>query len=217
MLSSFIMPRPPRVFYKGAYYHVFNRGVNKQPIVLDDHDRLTFMQLLGESVKICRLRLFAYCLMDNHFHLFLQTPEANLHEAMWFLQSNHARHMNLKHDRIGAFFQDRYKHRLVDTDAYALTLTRYIHHNPQDLGLDFRNYPWSSYPCYAGLLPKWPWLDTAWILNQFGSTPEKQMEAFKRFHNADASPYEKKIFDRIKIPLASREWLTRLQKGPAPF
>ena len=181
------MPRARRILFEGAFYHVFNRGVEKRVIFLDDRDRKVFLRSLGQTVSQMRLRLFAYCLMENHFHLFLQTPEGNLDEAMRHMQGSYARYFNNRYDRVGSLFQDRYRSRLVEEDTYSLSLCRYIHKNPLEAALVNRleDYPWSSYPNYLGNLPEWKWLETQWILNQFHPDKAVARILFRQYHAMD--------------------------------
>lgn len=224
------MPRAPRLQFAGAYYHVYNRGVAKQGIVQDDRDRKTFLQLLGEAVRDFELRLFAYCLMGNHFHLFLKTEKANLDQAMQSLEGQYAHFVNLRYDRVGPLFQGRYKSRLVDKEAYGLLLVRYIHQNPIEAGLVQRpeDYPWSSYPCYVGKLPKWNWLDTHWVLGLFHEDRQKSLASFIEFHQQKPLPAQEKLFAKFRGALGSKEFrraalaeTTKLvsspQKGSDPF
>src|SRR3989338_17101 len=180
------MPRPPRVRAAGAYYHVFNRGVERRPIVEDDWDRKMFLRVLGRAIHQYGTRLFAYCLLDNHYHLFLQTPEANLDLVMRDFQGQYVQYFNLIHDRVGPLFQGRYQSPLVQVDAYALQVTRYIHRNPVEAGLitatALQEYRWSSYPSYTGHLPRWPWLDTEWILSQFHQDAGQALKLFVASH-----------------------------------
>lgn len=203
------MPRPPRLQFPGAFYHIYNRGVAKQPIGFDERDRRTFMQLLGAAVRKFELRLFAYCLMENHFHLYLQTPLANLNQAMQHLQGQYAHYVNLRYERVGSLFQDRYKSSLVETDAYSLPLVRYIHWNPREAGLvsQLEDYDWSSYPCYVGRLSKWDWLETDWVLRQFDEDSVKALELFRQFH--EEKPMQKEIQAKGVRPL--------FRKGSDPF
>ncbi len=178
------MARPRRIQFEGAYYHIFNRGVEKRSIVADEKDRRTFLAFLGETVPEFQLRLFAYCLMENHYHLFLQTQKANLQKAIQSLQSRYAQYVNFRYDRVGPLFQGRYNSRLVNADQYALVLTRYIHRNPLEAGLvqKLDDYLWSSYLSYSGKLPVWNWLDASWLLQQFGSETDRAQQNFIQFH-----------------------------------
>lgn len=187
-----IMPRPPRLQAPGAYYHVFNRGVERRAIVEDDRDRKMCLRLLGRTLQQHGARLFAYCLLDNHYHLFLQTSEANLAHVMRDFQGPYAQYFNLTYDRVGPLFQGRYQSPHVDADSYALQVTRYIHRNPIEAGLvtakTLENYRWSSYPSYTGRLPRWPWLDTQWVLSQFHHEPAHALERFVTFHQVPGGP-----------------------------
>ncbi len=206
MIKYRTMPRPPRLLFKNAFYHIYNRGVNKAPIVADERDRRTFIHLLGENILKYQLRVFAYCLMDNHFHLFLQTPQGNLDQFMWDFQRNYAHFFNSRHNRIGTFFQNRYKSRLVNDESYALTLTRYIHQNPAEAGMisDLGNYSWSSYPCYAGQLPHWNWLDIDWLLNQLHQTRSHAIEEFIKWHAKPLTDKEKNSIEKSRVILRSK-------------
>ncbi len=186
------MPRPPRIRAPGAYYHVFNRGVECRPIVDDDRDRRMLLRFLGRALQQHGARLFAYCLMDNHYHLFLQTADANLDLVMRDFQGRYVQYFNLAHDRVGPLFQGRYQSPLVQVDAYALQVTRYIHRNPVEAGLitaaALQEYRWSSYPSYTGRLPRWPWLDTEWILTQFHQDVAQALKLFVAFHQVPGGP-----------------------------
>ncbi len=186
------MARPKRIQFEGAFYHVYNRGVEKRPIFIDEKDRRTFLGFLGKAVPAFQLRLFAYCLMENHYHLFLQTPRANLQQTMKALQGQYAQYVNFRYNRVGPLFQGRYSSRLVNVEQYALGLARYIHRNPLDAGLvqHLEDYPWSSYCSYSGKFPTWGWLDTGWLLGQFGRDPDRARQDFLRFHERSPSASE---------------------------
>ena len=181
------MPRKPRVLYPNALYHVFNRGVEKRPIFLDDRDRKTFLKVLGGAIEEFHFTLFAYCLMSNHYHLFLRTLLANLDKGMQSFQSQYAHYLNLRYTRVGPLFQGRYQSRLVESDSYIPALTRYIHRNPLEASLVSRleDYAWSSYPSYLGISPKWNWLETDWVLCQFHEQRLNARRLFQEFHEKD--------------------------------
>jgi len=198
------MPRALRILFSGAYYHVYNRGVEKRSIFLNNRDYKTFLQLLGETVTASQLNLFAYCLMGNHFHLFLQTTLPNLDSAMQNLQGQYAHSFNTRRQRVGSLFQDRYKSRLVNEDQYALALVRYIHQNPlkAKLTTEPENYPWSSYPSYVGKHPKWKWLNTSWILSQFHSDSRKARRLFEEFERMKPPIFEQEKIENLRCRLA---------------
>ena len=124
------MTRAWRIEYEGALYHVFSRGNEKQNIVIDDDDRELFLATAGEMVERFAIDLFAYVLMDNHYHLLLETPSGNLSQIMRHINGAYTTYFNAKRARAGHLFQGRYKSILVDIDEYAQELSRYIHLNP---------------------------------------------------------------------------------------
>lgn len=208
------MPRRPRIRYAGAFYHVFNRGVNRQAIVYDDVDRKTFFKLLAQTVREFEIRLLSYCLMTTHFHLFWQTLKANLDEAMWFLLRNYANAINERHGRVGHLFQGRYRARVVETERYALALPRYIHRNPLKAGIVTRleDYPWSSYPCYLGILPKWAGLDIGWLLERFHPDPIQARSLLQAFHLSEPSQDECRAIEATRgTVLGSQDFKKKLK------
>lgn len=192
------MPRRQRVKFPGAFYHVYNRGVEKRPIFLEYTDRVTFLRILEEVIQEFRLRVFAFCLMENHYHIFLQTPLANLDKSMHKLQGQYAQYINWKYGRVGHLFQGRYKSRLVAVDQYALALLRYIHRNPLETGKFARceEYEWSSYESYLSEYPKWEWVETKWFLDQLHLNRQEAIARFKEFHERPIAEREFNILNR---------------------
>ena len=124
------MARPLRIIFPGAWYHVTSRGQERRPIFLDDRDREHFLELLEVMVSRFRVRVHAYVLMDNHYHLLLETPEANLSRAIQWLNVSYAAWFNCRHRRSGHLTQGRFKAILVEQTAWALELSVYVHLNP---------------------------------------------------------------------------------------
>src|SRR3990170_921746 len=124
------MARPLRIQYEGALYHVTCRGNERKSIFKDDLDKKVFLGLLSDGLKTYHITLFCYVLMDNHFHLLLETPLANLSEFMRWFNITYTSHYNRKHKRSGHLYQGRYKSILVEKDSYLHILSRYIHLNP---------------------------------------------------------------------------------------
>ena len=155
------MPRSRRIEYEGAVYHVTARGNERRAIFEDDADRDHFLRVLGESVGQFDVRLYLFCLMGNHIHFVVETPHANLGRFMHWLQTAYTVHFNRRHERCGHLMQGRYQAWLVETDAYMLRLSRYVHLNPvftaalrqrpvaERIAL-LRRYSWSSYRAYIG-------------------------------------------------------------------
>jgi REP element-mobilizing transposase RayT len=162
------MARPWRIEYEGALYHVFSRGNNRQDIFVTDDDRRMFLDTIGQMSERFESRIFAYVLMDNHYHLLLRTARANLSRNMQWLGTTYTRRYNLKHFQSGHLFQGRFNSTLVENDVYLMQLSYYIHHNPLRAGIVRRliDYHWSSYPAYAYNRRHPDWLDKELILSQ---------------------------------------------------
>jgi len=132
---------------KNAIYHIISKGIEGIDIFNDDADRNKFLQLLQKMVNSHKIHLFSYVLMDTHFHLLLKTEEANLSQAMQFLNSSYSHWFNIRHIRKGHLFQDRYKSHLVLNPLYLYSVASYISLNPTEAGLvgSPEEYPWSSF------------------------------------------------------------------------
>ncbi len=124
------MARPLRIEFPGAIYHVMSRGNDRQPIVCDDHDRRKRLQWIERAVTTHGWRLHAFVLLDNHDHLFVETPRANLAAGMHLLNSSFTGYFNRRHGRCGHLFQGRYKGHLIEEEGYFLEVSRYVHLNP---------------------------------------------------------------------------------------
>ncbi len=124
------MARPIRVEFEGAAYHATARGNERKPIYRDDRDRERFLETLEETVKRFGFVIHTYCLMPNHFHLLARTPRANLSHAAGWLQTTYSIRFNRRHRRSGHLYQGRFKAHLVEEDAYARELIKYIHLHP---------------------------------------------------------------------------------------
>lgn len=183
-----------------GWYHCMNRGIDRGRIFSDNRSYEHLVELLAESVERFRFRVHAYGLMSNHYHVLIQTPEANLSQGMQWVGVSYSSWFNARHGRVGPLFQGRFKSVPVEEGKWALELSRYIHVNPvriQALGVDkrgqraaslgigppptreevtarlkrLREYPWSSYRVYAGYRSAPAWLSTADLL---GRCPEEE-------------------------------------------
>ena len=152
------MSRPVRIQFEGALYHVTSRGDRREPIYEDNDDRSAFLDILGEVSETFNWICHAYCLMTNHYHLVIETPDGNLSKGMRQLNGVYTQASNRRHKRTGHLFQGRYKAILVDADAYLLELTRYVVLNPVRAGMvdEPGNWPWSSYQAMIGTVPPPP-------------------------------------------------------------
>jgi len=174
------MTRAWRIEYEGALYHVLSRGNEKQDIVIDDDDRKLFLDTAGQMGERFAIDLFAYVLMDNHYHLLFRTNRANLCRSMQWFGATYTKRFNLRHNRNGHLFQGRFKNMLVQDDAYLLQLSYYIHRNPLRAGMVRRiaDFKWSSYRAYAYGKRHQSWLNTNVILSQFVNVKD-QHQAYR--------------------------------------
>jgi len=204
------MARTARLDHPGAWHHVTARGNERHAIYRDDGDRVHFCRLLGETIAVFAWRLHAYVLMENHFHLLVETPEANLSRGMQWLNVSYSVWFNRRYHRVGHLLQGRFKSVVVDPTGWGLELSRYIHLNPvrvSQLGLDksarqrdgvgtsekpsatevkarltrLRSYRWSSYRAYAGFTEAPQWLRRERILELGGARMETAREAYRQY------------------------------------
>lgn len=177
------MARPLRIQYPGAVYHVTARGNERKPIVRDDKDRWLFIRVLEETVETYGILLHAWVLMDNHYHLLVETPESNLSMALRHLNGVYTQKFNRSHHRHGHLFQGRYKAILVHKDSYLKELCRYVVLNPVRAGMvkHPKLWKWSSYLATAGYETSPTWLTTQWLLGQFHKIKHKGQEFYRRF------------------------------------
>jgi REP element-mobilizing transposase RayT len=167
--TVFLMPRRPRPQISGGLYHVTMRGNNRRVVFTSDADRRLFLTSLGTARERCGWRVHAYCLMTNHFHLLVETPEPNIAIGMQWLNSRYAHCFNQAYGRIGHLFQRRYADGLIRDEEHLRTVLRYIALNPVKAGLCKRpeDYPWSSYRATLGLAACPSFLTVDWLLNRF--------------------------------------------------
>ncbi len=154
------MPRPLRIEFENACYHVMNRGAGQRKIYKTSFHRNKFIELLGESNKLFGIEIHAYCLMDNHYHLLVKTPHANLSRAMRHINGIYTQIFNKTEKVDGPLFRGRYKAIIISHDEYFLNVSRYIHLNPVEAKIveHPKCYRWSSYQYFIDPLPKPDWL-----------------------------------------------------------
>ena len=140
------MARPLRICYPGAFYHITARGNERKAIFKSNQDRVKFLSYLETAYKRYGALIHGYCLMDNHYHLLLETPGENLSQVMHHINGAYTTYYNVKRKRSGHLFQGRYKAIVVEKDAYCQELSRYIHLNPVRAGIvkSVDEYPWSQ-------------------------------------------------------------------------
>ena len=187
------MPRPPRELKPGGIYHVTARGNRKQRIFLADDDRRFFLTLLDRIAARLRWICHAYCLMENHYHLLVETPGADLSTGLQLLNGRYAQTFNARYSLTGHLFQGRFHSVVVRTDEHLFELTRYLALNPVRAGLCARpeQWPWSSYRAVIGATPEPPFLKVDRLLEFFGAHPVVRRERLHRFvHDARPIPLE---------------------------
>ncbi|MCG6940487.1 MAG: transposase, partial [Thiohalocapsa sp.] len=179
------MARPLRLEFAGALYHVTARGNERRSIFLGDADgdRAAFLDVLGATCERFNWLVHAYCLMTNHYHLLVETPDANLSKGMRQLNGVFTQYVNRTHARVGHLFQGRFKAILVERESYLLELSRYVVLNPVRAGMVAApgDWPWSSYPAMVGELPAPGWLETDAVLRAFAEERTAAVAGYRRF------------------------------------
>ncbi len=176
------MSRPLRIEYTDAWYHVMNRGRRGEKIFLDDADREAFIKGVQEAADLWNFRIAAYCLMSNHYHLLIQTPNGNLARGMRHINGVYTQRFNRRHKKDGQLFRGRYKAVLVEADNHLLEALRYIHRNPLRAGMvKSIDYPWSSHQGYLSQAKKWCWLQKDLLLALLATSPAKRRAAYIEF------------------------------------
>ncbi len=177
------MARPLRLEFAGALYHVTARGNRQEDIFEEDADRLKFIAIFQTVCEQYNWVCHAYCLMGNHYHLLIETPDANLSKGMRQLNGVYTQTFNRKHNRVGHLFQGRYKAILVEKDSYLLELSRYIVLNPvrAQMVRSAVNWRWSSYRAMTGQIKKPAFLEVDWVLSAFGKRKSKAIAGYKKF------------------------------------
>lgn len=178
------MPRPQRIWFPGAVYHIIQRGNNLQNIFREDSDYRWFLKTVEEIKRKTVFKVYTYVLMDNHYHMTIEATENHISGIMHYINSTYAIRFNKKYQREGHLFQGRFKSILVDKDSYLLELSRYIHLNPVKAGLVRRpeNYNWSSYKVYV-YKKEDSLVDSELILSQFRSASQDENGSYNDFVN----------------------------------
>jgi putative transposase len=188
---SVLMARPLRIQFPGALYHVTNRGNNRESLFKDDVDRQAFLTILAQSVDTYQIRIHSFVLMNNHWHLLVQTPLANLSEFMRRFNITYTSHYNRRHKRVGHLYQGRYKSFLVEEDGYLNMVSRYIHLNPvrissmKEVELEKRleylyGYKWSSLRGYVEAGHELDWVEYEMVLADYGKDRSSAAESYRR-------------------------------------
>ncbi len=204
------MSRPLRIAYPNAWYHVMNRGRRAENTFLDKLDYEVFVELLQETSEAWNIQIAAYCMMPNHYHMLVHTPEGNISRAMRHVNGVYTQRINRRHHLEGQLFRGRYKSILVNGDSYLLQLVRYIHRNPLKAGIvkDMNTYPWSSHKAYLSVAKKWDWLHKDFILDLLTDDRKSQIRIYRRFVAVDDD-------NQLEDVMARKRWPSLL--GPKDF
>ena len=197
------MSRPLRILYPDAWYHVMNRGRSRVQIYRAPEDYFAFVELLREASAMWKVRIAAYCLMSNHYHLLVQTPGANLSRFMRHLNGLYTQYFNRTYKSDGPLFRGRYKSIVVESDSYLLELVRYIHRNPLQAGLVKRleDYRWSSHRMYISRSNEVNWLHKDYVLSMLEADKQSRRQAYIDFMKQEAADMISKLYNKGKLPL----------------
>ena len=192
------MARPLRIEYPDAIYHVMNRGKGRQKVFLREEDRGEFLKLLEEIHRRWKVEIYAYCLMDNHYHVCLGTPLGNLSRVMRHVDGVYTQRFNRAHKTDGSLFRGRYKALVIDEDEYLGSVVRYIHLNPVKAGLvrEPKDYGWSTHRVYVMRSERREWVHTQKLLESFGGS-----HGFDKYVKAGNDEEIEKFYKRGRLSL----------------
>lgn len=216
------MTRQLRIKFENAFYHITSRGNLRDRIFYDDQDRERFLEILSRTKERYGFLLHAYALMDNHYHLLIETPKANISQIMQNINTSYTVYINRKYQRCGHLFQGRFKGINVDKDGYLLALSRYIHLNPVRARVVQRpeDYPWTSYREFIKRKVEHSLVDIGDILSIFSKERKMAIEAYREFvdrkEGEDENPFKdieaglilggkrfkakiRKLIDKVKV------------------
>lgn len=210
------MARPLRIEYPGAFYHVTARGNEQKDIFKSQRDREKFLLYLEMATQRYDAVIHAYCLMNNHYHLIVETPRGNLSQIMKHINSSYTTYYNVKRKRVGHLLQGRYKAILVAADEYATELSRYIDLNPVRAGIveTPEEYRWSSCRCYTTTgTPAPAWLHTDFILGYFGNKKDPAQKKYRQFvHDLIGREYSSPLLATVASTiLGDKEFVSEIQ------
>lgn len=196
------IPREARKKSRSGIYHVMIRGINRQTIFEDDEDKLKFLGSLKKFKEISKFHLYSYCLMDNHIHLLMKETEETISEAIKRISSSYVYWYNVKYERCGHLFQERFKSERVENTAYFLTVLRYIHQNPLKarLAKDVFESKWTSIHEYVGRVDI---VDVDLVLQLFSPDKRKAIELFRIYMSE--SNDDQCLDDIVKVRMSDKE------------
>lgn len=210
------MSRPLRIEYTNAWYHILNRGRRGETIFTGHRDYFGFIELLKDTCEMWKMRVAAYCLMPNHYHLLVQTPDANISRCMRHIDGVYTQRFNRNHQCDGQLFRGRYKSILIDADHYLLQLVRYIHRNPLKAGLidDMDRYVWSSHRGYLSKVEKWNWLYKDFVFSMLSKNKNDRLKDYRQFISLEDEENISQVLDKKKWPaiLGSADFINKVKE-----
>lgn len=195
------MPRIKRQISYTKVYHIIMRGIDKQDLFLDENDYEKILRILKVTKEKYEYEIYAYCLMNNHIHLIIFDKNDNVSKIMQSIEISYSRYFNIKYQRVGHLFQNRFLSKKIEDRQYLKLACRYIHQNPVKAGIGtIERYNWSSYKEYlkGNLI-----INSKVILSLFSDDENDAVKEFVKFHNVQTS---KEIFDLIEYEM--KETLT---------
>jgi putative transposase len=213
------MARALRIQYPGACYHVTSRGNERKDIYKSQRDREKFLFYLESATERYGPCIYGYCLMTNHYHLLLETPEGNLSQIMRHINGAYTTYYNVKRKRSGHLFQGRYNAVLLEVDAHAKELSRYIHLNPVRAGLVEKpeDYLWSSYRAFLDKADSPQWLDRDFVLGYFGNNERSACQAYRTFVvESLGKNYESPLKNAVGNILGDSEFIEKITAKHLP-
>jgi len=212
------MTRPLRLEFPGALYHVTSRGNRRNPIYRDDADRRAWLKVLGLVCERHRFVIHSFCQMTNHYHLLIETAEANLSRGMRQLNGQYTQHFNWRHSLVGHLFQGRYKAILVQKESYLLELSRYIILNPlrAEMVSSLGDWEWSSHRYFVSQEYPPSWLERDWLLSRFSNNHATAVSAYQAFVLAGADEASPLTATRHQLLLGDDGFVSEHQQLQRP-
>jgi len=208
------MGRPLRLEFAGALYQITSRGDHQEAIYLTDDDRNAYLETLGKMCDRHNWTVHAYCLMDNHYHILVETPDSNLSKGMRQLNGVYTQYFNRTHQRVGHVYQGRYKAIIVQKEAYLLEVARYIVLNPVRARMvrAAKDWNWSSYRATAGQTDSPSWLDSQWIIAHFAKRRATAIDRYKQFIAEGKN--QPSIWERLRnqIFIGNEDYIEKIQR-----
>ncbi|HPU01294.1 MAG: transposase [Firmicutes bacterium] len=205
------MPRKNRIISSSRIYHVVSRGIDKNPIFIDPDDYNQFINILRKIRQNKPFTIYAYCLMNNHYHLVVNEKQTGISSIMSSINTTYAIYFNKKYNRTGHLFQSRFISEAIEDEAYFLAAVRYVHNNPVSANLvsEASQYNWSSYRSYLHLGSNDELIDYQFVLNMFASS---LTEALPRFVEFSKQTDEQNFVDYLgeKEEMAAKEKKAKL-------